>query len=122
MINLTQHQATPEQSAAGVVPASFADRLPSLLTFVGIPSPLEIRQRAEVIASLAADTGAKCAMIGGAPFFMGPLEVALHAVGIHAVLAFSDRVSVEEAQADGSVRKVNVFRHIGFASSGMFPS
>ena len=120
MINLTQHAATPEQITAGVVPASFADRLPSLLTFVGIPSPLEIRQRAEVIASLAADTGAKCAMIGGAPFFMGPLEVALHAVGIHAVFAFSDRVSVEEAQADGSVRKVNVFRHIGFASSGMF--
>ena len=120
MINLTQHTATPEQSDAGVVAARFADRLPSLLTFVGIPSPLEIRQRAEVIASLAAETGAKCAMIGGAPFFMGPLEVALHAVGIRAVFAFSDRVSVEEAQADGSVRKVNVFRHIGFAKSGMF--
>lgn len=120
MINLTQHQATPEQSAAGVVPASFAERLPSLLTFVGIPTPVEIRQRAEVIASLAADTGAKCAMIGGAPFFMGPLEVALHAVGIRAVFAFSDRVSVEEVQADGSVRKTAVFRHVGFAKSGMF--
>lgn len=120
MINLTQHTATTEQSDAGVVAAPFAERLPSLLTFVGIPTPVEIRQRAEVIASLAADTGAKCAMIGGAPFFMGSLEVALHAVGIHAVFAFSDRVSVEEAQADGSVRKVNVFRHIGFASSGMF--
>lgn len=119
MINLTQHQATTEQSAAGVVSAPFSDRLPSLLTFVGIPSPLEIRQRAEVIASLAAETGAKCAMIGGAPFFMGPLEVALNAVGIRAVFAFSDRVSVEETQEDGSVRKTNVFKHIGFASSGM---
>lgn len=120
MINLTQHTATPEQLAAGVVAAPFADRLPSLLTFVGIPSPLEIRQRAEVIASLAAETGAKSAMIGGAPFFMGPLEVALHAVGIRAVFAFSDRVSVEETQADGSVRKTAVFQHAGFASSGMF--
>lgn len=119
MINLTQHTATPEQSAAGVVAAPFSERLPSLLTFVGIPTPLEIRQRAEVIASLAADTGAKCAMIGGAPFFMGPLEVALRAVGIRAVFAFSDRVSVEETQEDGSVRKTNVFKHIGFASSGM---
>lgn len=120
MLNLTQHTATPEQSDAGVVTAPFADRLPSLLTFAGIPSPLEIRQRAEVVASLAAETGEKCAMIGGAPFFMGPLEVALHAVGIRAVFAFSDRVSIEDTQPDGSVRKINVFRHIGFTSSGMF--
>lgn len=120
MINLTQHRATPEQESDGVVSGPFSDRLPSLLTFVGIPSPMEIRQRAEVIASLAAESGAKCAMIGGAPFFMGPLEVALHDVGIRVVFSFSDRVSAEETQADGSVRKTNVFQHMGFASSGMF--
>lgn len=117
IINLTQHAETTEQIAAGVVPATFAGRLPDLLTFDSLPSPLEIRQRAEVIASLAADSGAQAAMIGGAPFFMAALERALRTVGIAPVYAFSERVSEEQTQPDGSVRKINVFRHVGFVRS-----
>ena len=114
IINLTQHAATPEQIAAGVVPAHFAERLPSLLNFSSIPTPLEIRQRAEVVASLAHDTGAREAMIGGAPFFMAALERALRQCGITPLYAFSERASEEQTQPDGGVRKVNVFRHVGF--------
>ena len=114
ILNLTQHAASQTQTEAGVIAASFADRLPSLLTFVGIPSPLEIRQRAEVIASLAADDGVSQAMIGGAPFFMAPLEKALQAVGITPLYAFSERVSVDAIQQDGTVRKIAEFRHLGF--------
>lgn len=114
ILNLTQHAATPEQAATGVIAASFADRLPSLLTFVGLPSPTEITQRAEVIASLAADDGVSQAMIGGAPFFMAPLEKALRAVGITPLYAFSERASVDSVQPDGSIRKTAEFRHLGF--------
>lgn len=114
IINLTQHAATPEQIAAGVVAAPFADRLPSLLTFDRIPTPLEIRQRAEVIASLAEDSGFREAMIGGAPFFMAAIEKSLRQCGITPLYAFSERASEEQTQPDGSVRKVNVFRHVGF--------
>lgn len=45
---------------------------------------------------------------------MAPLETELSARRIEPVYAFSTRESVEQTQADGSVRKVNVFRHTGF--------
>jgi hypothetical protein len=38
----------------------------------------------------------------------------LRAADITPLYAFSVRESVEQALADGSVRKVNVFRHAGF--------
>jgi len=53
-------------------------------------------------------------MIGGAPFLMSALEDALVIAGITPLYAFSVRESVEAEQADGSVRKVAVFRHLGF--------
>ena len=53
-------------------------------------------------------------MIGGAPWFMSALEKELIANGFKPVYAFSERVSVDHHQPDGSVRKVNEFRHIGF--------
>lgn len=53
-------------------------------------------------------------MIGGAPYLMGPLAEALREHGLEPVFAFTERVSVDEPQADGSVRKVAVFRHSGW--------
>lgn len=53
-------------------------------------------------------------MIGGAPFFTASLEHALKEKGIQPVYAFSKRVSTEIQQKDGSVEKVNVFKHLGF--------
>lgn len=68
-------------------------------------------------------------MVGGAPFFMAPLEAALRAVNIIPVYAFSKRESVEEKQPDGSVKKTQVFKHAGFVpacdcggATGSFPS
>lgn len=54
------------------------------------------------------------AMIGGAPFFMAPLEAAILSVGVTPVYALSDRVSIEEPLSDGSTRKTQVFKHLGF--------
>jgi len=122
IINLTQHQATPEQVAAGVVEPSNKRSIKDLLTFPasdaddpqGVPSAADIESAAEVLAMRAADEGATHAMIGGAPFLMAPLERALRAEGITPLYAFSRRESVEEVQEDGSVTKTQVFRHLGF--------
>lgn len=125
IINLTQHPATPEQLAAGVfdVPAAFGERerLVALLTFEDLPSSEFVRQRAEGVATYPERHGAEVAMIGGAPFLMAPLEKALRERGIRAVYAFSRRESVEESQPDGSVRKTNVFRHVGFVEGALPP-
>lgn len=124
ILNLTHHAATPEQLAQGVVdcPEKYRGELIQLLTFEEIPSAQEIEERAEAIALLAEqvlESHFPCsgtAMIGGAPFLMGPLEAELAHLEIHPLYAFSKRESVEQEQADGSVRKVNVFRHVGFVN------
>ena len=53
-------------------------------------------------------------MVGGAPYLMGPLCAALKEYGLEPVFAFTERVSVDEVQPDGSVRKTAVFRHSGW--------
>jgi hypothetical protein len=123
IINLTQHTPTADQSAAGVYNLSDPawEAVKDALTFADMPDKEEIRNRAEYIAQLsnmdAEDRDLQRpthAMIGGAPFLMAALEKALFEAGIIPLYAFSRRESVEQAQADGTVRKVAVFRHIGF--------
>jgi len=117
IINLTQHAATAEQLAAGVfdVPNEGARReLLMQLTFNDLPEDGEIVERAEALASIAGAFGARAAMIGGAPYLMSALERELREGGITPLYAFSRRESVEEKLPDGSVRKVAVFRHLGF--------
>jgi hypothetical protein len=117
VLNLTQHQATPDQIMAGVVDLPESDRniLKRMLTFDTLPTAAEIVDRANAIAAMA--EGHVCAMIGGAPYLMSPLERSLRSVGVYPVYAFSTRESVEETAPDGSVRKINVFRHAGFISA-----
>ena len=118
MINLTQHPASPEQKEAGVEDLEYGlSRLRYFLTFEEIPSPKQVRWVADRIADLAARVGARSAMIGGAPFLMGPLEQALSNRGIAPFYAFSKRESVEVTLPDGGVKKTQVFRHLGFVPS-----
>ena len=119
IFNLTQHAATPDQIDAGVVDLTAEDRkvLSTLLTFDDIPSKNELATRAIKVTQLLEQLGAEAAMIGGAPFFMGVLEHTLKSVGIVPMYAFSRRESVEVTDPDGSVRKTNVFKHIGFVEA-----
>ena len=122
ILNLTQHPASPEQIEAGVMDLPTAERatLIDRLTVDSLPSRQEIEARCADIAMLAAlafDAHPAQAMIGGAPWMMACLESALLDQGIAPVYAFSVRESVEQAQLDGSVRKINVFRHAGFVSA-----
>lgn len=56
-------------------------------------------------------------MIGGAPFFMSHLEVALKRANIRPVYAFTARDSVDIKQEDGSVKKTAIFKHMGFVEA-----
>ncbi len=123
MINLTQHEPTSEQEFRGVEnpPENLRKEIISLLSFSTCPKHVEVVVRARKIARLIAEyvTAQDCkpgreVMIGGAPYLMGPLETALKAEGLFPHYAFSERVSTEETLPDGSVKKVQVFRHAGF--------
>jgi hypothetical protein len=119
ILNLTQHAATAEQIEAGVIePGDAAKKeIQNQLTFDTIPDRAALEEAAKSIALLAAvlDIGGfTTAMIGGAPYLMSALESALKDVGIEAVYAFSKRESNEIPDGNGGVRKVTVFRHLGF--------
>lgn len=126
IINLTQHEATPEQVQAGVVepPKEVKNDIRELLTFEQIPTKKEIQDRAHDLGLIAAMTDlspsgdgehyALSAMIGGAPFLMSALESALLDNGVTPLYAFSVRESQEKIMQDGSVSKVAIFRHKGF--------
>ena len=136
ILNLTQHAATPEQVAAGVVDANpeLLEQLQKLLTFETLPEGFEVKFRAEDIAELAVEwakaqgtqnagsehfsgrtpTGPRT-MIGGAPFLMAELEQALVLQNIRPVFAFSQRVSVE-VKTESGVVKTSEFRHLGFVA------
>jgi len=116
ILNLTQHNSTPEQKAQGVVEPSPENKqqIQALLTFSALPTQREIMSRATVLAEIADGYGCDAAMIGGAPYLMSALEHELRALDIQPLYSFTLRESVEEPQPDGSVRKVAVFRHVGF--------
>ncbi len=114
ILNLTQHAPTPEQLAQGVINAADPQAVKNMLNFVGMPTWEQVLERADKLVTLAVEAGVETAMIGGAPFLMAPLHVALEAKGIRPVYAFSERQSVEETQSDGSVKKTNDFVHVGF--------
>jgi len=112
IINLTQHDASPEQIMAGVVelPERTWEIVRRALTFDTLPTANEIMGRALTIAGIVEHKeGIDAAMIGGAPFLMPQLETELRHIGITPLYAFSQREAVEE----NGVKK-SVFRHLGF--------
>lgn len=125
IINLTQHQATTSQRDEGVLdlPANIRQELLALITFDAMPNRAQMERRAASVAEIAANAlgvieGAwtdipEAAMIGGAPYFQSVLEEALLTRSIEPVYAFSRRESIDQVQPDGSVRKVQEFRHLG---------
>ena len=122
ILNLTQHMATPEQVVMGVFEPENKTRIQELLTFNSLPTREEINDRAMAIASYAGcQTDCTHAMIGGAPYLMPALEHALTFQGITPLYSFTERVSVETVQPDGTVKKTAVFKHIGFVALNLDP-
>ena len=116
ILNLTQHKATPDQEKAGVrnLEGDKLEKLKELLNFKGIPTDYVLWDRASKIAALAEQEGAKSVMIGGALYFMSWLENALLRRGINIKYSFSIRESQDVHMDDGTVRKEQLFKHIGF--------
>jgi hypothetical protein len=129
ILNLTQHPATPEQVAQGVVdlPADLRVQLSRLLTVDELPSRGEIEERCDAIAALVFETETETdnapasVMIGGAPWMMVHLVKALRIAGVvQCLAAFSKRESVERIDpSTGAVTKTAVFRHVGFLECGL---
>lgn len=120
--NATQHSATPEQKAQGVVdlPTEIREELCKHLTFEDIPGSEDLRMRSIAVVGLLMTCGAKPgdkAMLGGAPFFMEELSHSCREIGLVPVFAFSRRESAEQVMPDGSIKKVAVFRHLGFVET-----
>lgn len=113
ILNLTQHPASVEQLAAGVIDLPKDSVLFDALTFNELPTKEAIETRAKLIAGIALTHDATHAMIGGAPYLMGALETALKSRGVQPLYAFSERVSVEK-EVNGEVVKTSVFKHLGF--------
>jgi hypothetical protein len=135
LINLTQHTLTKEQfsfKGENLVEITFkpyngvskgsTDYVKHLLNFTSLPTKDEIIKRAAALADYASglldqaknDGDKLFALVGGAPYLMGALETALKERGIQPLYAYSQRESVETINADGSVTKTAIFKHIGY--------
>ena len=119
ILNLTQHVATPEQTEAGVIEPADKSVVQQLLTFSELPTSSEVVIRAERLALIAKFSDVEACLIGGAPYLMAPLETLLKKEGITPLYAYSKRVSEEKTQEDGSVKKINIFKHVGFVKGGV---
>lgn len=123
VINLTQHRVTPEQAKEGIFDLSegLREKLVNLLTFPADYCREDLEKAAEAIVEIVKTVDCLRAMIGGLPAFMPVLEKALIKEGVAVCYARSERVSVDQAMPDGSVRKVATFKHAGlyWASQAM---
>jgi hypothetical protein len=121
ILNLTQHAATADQTAAGVVEPADKAAVQAALTFATVPTKAEMTARATALAEMAKTAGVEAAMIGGAPFFMAPLETALVKAGIRPLFAFSERRSVDKTDpVTGAVTKTAIFVHVGWVESAAY--
>jgi len=116
ILNLTQHEPTPEQVADGV--GQPIPEVVAFLTFETLPDMAEVESRAKHIAWLAAKAAGNApsvrAMIGGAPYLMRPLEQALRCHGIRPIYSYLEQVCWETDLQCGSVELKRVFRHSGW--------
>ena len=118
IINLTQHQGTSEQVEAGVFEPADKKAVQGLLTFAAAPSEAEMADRAAKLAAMAKEAAAEAAMIGGAPYFMRPLENALKGAGVKPLYSFTERRATEVTDpATGEVKKTQVFVHAGWVGA-----
>ena len=116
LINLTQHNLTKEQLQGAVeVGNDVRDEVIKLITFNELPTAGVIKDNASRLAAICRDMQASHAVIGGAPYFMGPLEQSLRRVGITPLYAFTERVAVEVTDpVTGEVTKTSKFNFAGW--------
>ena len=125
IINLTQHELTPEQREfIDIECHTDRQKVKNLLTFTKLPTKEEIYYRALDLAAIVENIVDQdehvdlfLVLIGGAPYLMKPLIEELKKIGVTPVFSYTDRVSVETMQPDGSVVKTQVFKHLGYVEA-----
>ena len=125
IINLTQHELTPEQKAfIDIECHTDRQKVKDLLTFTKLPTKEEIYYRALDLAAIVENiidqdehVDLFLVLIGGAPYLMKPLIEELKRLEVIPVFSYTDRVSVETMQPDGSVVKTQVFKHLGYVEA-----
>ena len=115
ILNLTQHEATPQQIKQHVIEPSKEDKreIKNALSFNEIPSRDEISNRITRLSFIVEKYNPTSVMIGGASFLIFPLEKKLRQKWL-VFHAFSKRVSTERKNADGTITKMSTFKHVGF--------
>ena len=123
IFNLTQHDPTPEQVAAGVSlrDAYVAAEIRALLTVPsaelrGADADALLTKRAVRLAQIAdASTGYEGRVMIGGQLELTPIVArCLRLRGLIPVYSVSDRVSRDVVQPDGAVKKVSEFAHLFF--------
>ena len=122
VINFTQHTLTKEQIDSLVeegfslenIEIEAPQWLKDRLTFTSCPTREDVAFRARELADYAKRLLATDVVLGGAPYFMGALEVALDFEEIKFRYAFTERMAVETVNPDGTTTKTSVFRHSGW--------
>ena len=123
MLNLTQHALTAEQRRDGAVEpeADVKAQIQELITFDRsvMEHPEQILNRAKALVSLIKREYplVNQAMVGGALYFMPTLVRELKEAGIQPYFSYTDRVSQETHNPDGSVTKTLVFKHLGWVEA-----
>lgn len=121
LINLTQHTLTTDQLKGAVeVGNDVRDEVIKLITFNELPTAGVIKDNASRLAEICRDMHASHAVIGGAPYFMGPLEQSLRRVGVTPLYAFTERVAVEVTNPEtGEVTKTSKFNFAGWIEGAL---
>ena len=123
MLNLTQHALTAEQWRDGAVEpeADVKEEIQKLITFDRsvIEHPEQIWNRAKALVSLIKREYplVNQAVVGRALYFMPALVRELKEAGIQPFFSYTDRVSQETHNPDGSVTKTLVFKHLGWVEA-----
>lgn len=125
IINLTQHELTPEQREFIDIECHVdRQKVKDLLTFTKLPTREEIVYKALDLAAIVENiidqdehVDLFLVLIGGAPYLMKPLIEELKRLEVIPVFSYTDRVSVETMQPDGSVVKTQVFKHLGYVEA-----
>lgn len=119
IINLTQHKATPDQILAGVEDTKGVTRekLIAALSFHTLPTPGDIEASMQTLLNIMLGYNPTADdkigfMVGGAPYLMSEMVVFANVFKLY--YAFTQRVSIDIPQADGSVKKEFTFKHEGF--------
>lgn len=123
MLNLTQHVVTAEQLRDGAVEPDreMKAEIQKLITFDRsvIEHPEQIWNRAKTLVALIKREYPLVdkVVVGGALYFMPALVRELKEAGIQPYFSYTDRVSTETHNPDGSVTKTLVFKHLGWVEA-----